>query len=63
VSDLRPIARDPVAKGCMDVLDLREPVIAWSHCIGLLLRSPARCSSGGVSRGEPGKQWSLLVYA
>jgi hemolysin III len=46
----------------MDVLDLREPVSAWSHGIGLLLAIPGTLLLWWRSRGEPGKQWSLLVY-
>ena len=47
----------------MDLFDLREPVSAWSHGVGLLLALPGtlllwRRSSGG----DPAKRLSLLVF-
>ena len=47
----------------MDFFDLREPVSAWSHCLGLLLSPPGilllwRRSSGG----RPAQRLSLLVF-
>ena len=46
----------------MDVLNLREPVSAWSHCVGLLLALPGTLLLWRRSGGDPDKRLSLLVY-
>ena len=52
----------PYERGCMELLDFREPVSAWSHCAGLLLALPGTLllwRRGGTGYG---KRLSLLVY-
>ena len=46
----------------MDVLDLREPVSAWTHCAGLMLSLPGTWILWRRSDGDLGKRLSLLVY-
>ena len=47
----------------MDFFHLREPVSAWSHCVGLLLALPGTLLLWRRSgRGHPAKRLSLLVF-
>src|SRR5271157_4352776 len=46
----------------MGILDLREPVSAWSHCAGLMLAFPGTLLLWRRSAGDRGKQLALLVY-
>jgi hemolysin III len=46
----------------MDFFDLREPVSAWSHCLGLLLSPPGILLLWRRSGGDHSKRLSLLVY-
>jgi hemolysin III len=46
----------------MDILDLREPVSAWTHCAGLMLSLPGTWILWRRSGGDLGKRLSLLVY-
>ena len=39
----------PFGWRCMEFLDFREPVSAWSHCVGWCWRCPVPCSSGGAA--------------
>src|SRR5271157_3638385 len=46
----------------MGILDLREPVSAWSHCAGLMLALPGTLLLWRRSAGNRGKQLAMLVY-
>ncbi|MGA7497835.1 MAG: hemolysin III family protein, partial [Isosphaeraceae bacterium] len=46
----------------MGILDLREPVSAWSHCAGLMLAFPGTLLLWRRSAGDHGKRLALLVY-
>jgi hemolysin III len=46
----------------MGILDLREPVSAWSHCAGLMLALPGTLLLWRRSAGDRGKRLALLVY-
>ncbi len=46
----------------MDLLDLREPVSGWSHCVGLLLALIGTYILWRRTTGEPSKRLSMLVY-
>ncbi len=46
----------------MGILDLREPVSAWSHCAGLMLAVPGTLLLWRRSAGDRGKQLAVLVY-
>jgi hemolysin III len=46
----------------MDLLIFREPVSAWSHCSWLLLSVPGTVLLCLRSRGDLGKQLSLLIF-
>ena len=46
----------------MGILDLREPVSAWSHCAGLLLAFPGTLLLWQGSAGDRGKRLAVLVY-
>ena len=47
----------------MDLFDLREPVSAWSHCVGLLLALPGTLLLWRRCGGDhPAKRLSLLVF-
>ncbi len=46
----------------MGILDLREPVSAWSHCAGLMLAFPGTLLLWRRIAGDRGKQLALLVY-
>ena len=46
----------------MAFFDLREPVSAWSHCLGLLLAPPGILLLWRRSGGDHAKRLSLLVY-
>jgi hemolysin III len=46
----------------MNLLDFREPVSAWSHCVGGLLALPGTILLWRRSAGEPTKRLTLLVY-
>jgi hemolysin III len=46
----------------MRILDLREPVSAWSHCAGLMLAFPGTLLLWRRSAGDHGKRLALLVY-
>ena len=46
----------------MGILDLREPVSAWSHCAGLMLAFPGTLLLWRQSAGDHGKRLALLVY-
>ena len=47
---------------CMDLLDLREPASAWTHCAGLLLALAGTLVLWRRSGGDLRKRLSLLVY-
>ena len=46
----------------MEILDLREPVSAWSHFAGLILALPGTLLLWWRSAGDRGKQIAMLVY-
>jgi len=46
----------------MNLLDPREPVSTWTHCVGLLLALPATALLLRRSTGDSAKRLSLLVY-
>jgi hemolysin III len=46
----------------MGILELREPVSAWSHCAGLMLAFPGTLLLWRRSAGDRGKQLAMLVY-
>src|ERR1700741_1642600 len=46
----------------MNFLDFREPVSAWSHCVGLLLALAGTVLLWRRSVGASTKRLSLLVY-
>jgi hemolysin III len=46
----------------MNAFDFREPVSAWTHCVGLILALPGTLILWRRGDGEPGKRLSLLVY-
>ena len=46
----------------MNALDFREPVSAWTHCVGLIFALPGTLILWRRAGGEPGKRLSLLVY-
>ncbi len=46
----------------MEILDLREPVSAWSHCAGLMLAVPGTLLLWRRSAGDRGKQIAMFVY-
>ena len=46
----------------MAFFDLREPVSAWTHCLGLLLALPGTLLLWRRSGGDHAKRLSLLVY-
>ena len=46
----------------MAFFDLREPVSAWSHCLGLMLALPGILLLWRRSGGDHAKRLSLLVY-
>ncbi|MGA2701064.1 MAG: hemolysin III family protein [Isosphaeraceae bacterium] len=46
----------------MGILELREPVSAWSHCAGLMLALPGALLLWRRSAGDRGKQLAMLVY-
>ncbi len=46
----------------MGILDLREPVSAWSHFAGLMLALPGTLLLWRRSAGDRGKQLALPVY-
>ena len=49
-------------RNCMNLLDFREPVSAWSHCAGLVLAVPGTVVLWRRSGGNATKRLSLLVY-
>ena len=46
----------------MDFLNFREPVNAWSHCVGLMLALPGAVLLWSRSTGDRAKRVSLLIY-
>jgi hemolysin III len=46
----------------MNAFGFREPVSAWTHCVGLMLALPGALILWRRGGGEPGKRLSLLVY-
>ena len=46
----------------MNLLDFREPVSAWSHCVGALLAVPGTFLLWRRSAGEFSKRTTLLIY-
>ena len=46
----------------MNAFDLREPVSAWTHFVGLLLALPGTLLLWRRGGGDPGKRLSLLVF-
>ena len=58
----RPSRTRSTRRGPMAFFDLREPVSAWSHCLGLLLALPGILLLWRRSGGDHAKRLSLLVY-
>lgn len=46
----------------MDWIELREPMSAWSHGLGMLLAVPGTWLLWRQTNGERGKQLSLLIF-
>ena len=46
----------------MNLLDLREPVSAWTHGVGMLLALPGTLLLWRLCAGDRIKQLTLLVY-
>jgi hemolysin III len=46
----------------MDFLDFREPVSAWTHCVGMILAIPATMFLCRKARGSRSRQIGLFVF-
>src|SRR4051794_5046034 len=46
----------------MDAFHLREPVSAWTHCVGLALAAAGALLLWRLGGRDPGKRLSLLIY-
>ena len=47
---------------CVSFFDFREPVSAWSHCLGVFLALPGTFLLWRRSAGEPTKRLTFIVY-